>query len=47
MIRTLAFGGYRSLRDLCLAVGRLMEITEGNAAGNNELDWAPEQYQAA
>jgi len=37
VIRTLAFGGYRSLRDLCLAVGRLTVITGGNGAGKSNV----------
>lgn len=37
MIRTLAFGGYRSLRDLCLGLGRLTVITGGNGAGKSNV----------
>lgn len=37
MITTLAFAGYRSLRELHLAVGRLTVITGGNGAGKSNL----------
>lgn len=37
MIRTLAFAGYRSLRDLRLSVGRLTVVTGGNGAGKSNV----------
>ncbi len=37
MIRTLAFAGYRSLRDLRLSVGQLTVITGGNGAGKSNV----------
>jgi len=37
VIRTLAFAGYRSLRDLRLSVGRLTVITGGNGAGKSNV----------
>lgn len=37
MIRTLAFAGYRSLRELRLAVGQLTVITGGNGAGKSNV----------
>jgi energy-coupling factor transporter ATP-binding protein EcfA2 len=37
VIHTLAFGGYRSLRELCLSVGRLTVITGGNGAGKSNV----------
>ena len=37
MIRTLAFAGYRSLRELCFSVGRLTVITGGNGAGKSNV----------
>jgi predicted ATPase len=37
VIRTFAFGGYRSLRDLRLAVGQLTVITGGNGAGKSNV----------
>jgi predicted ATPase len=37
VIRTLAFGGYRSLRDLCFGLGRLSVITGGNGAGKSNV----------
>lgn len=37
MIRTLAFGGYRSLRDLVLGVGPLTVITGGNGVGKSNV----------
>jgi predicted ATPase len=37
VIRTLAFSGYRSLRDLRIGVGRLTVITGGNGAGKSNV----------
>lgn len=37
MITTLAFGGYRSLRDLVLTVGPLTAITGGNGTGKSNV----------
>jgi len=37
VIRTLAFAGYRSLRDLRLSVGRLTVITGGNGVGKSNV----------
>lgn len=37
MIRTLAFAGYRSLRELRLEVGQLTVITGGNGAGKSNV----------
>ncbi|HET9990652.1 MAG TPA: AAA family ATPase, partial [Kofleriaceae bacterium] len=37
MIKTLAFGGYRSLRELHLALGRLTVITGDNGAGKSNV----------
>lgn len=37
MIRTLAFGGYRSLRDLSLGLGPLTVVTGGNGAGKSNV----------
>lgn len=37
MIRTLAFAGYRSLRELRIAVGRLTAITGGNGTGKSNV----------
>lgn len=37
MIQTLAFGNYRSLRDLRLALGRLTVITGGNGTGKSNV----------
>jgi hypothetical protein len=37
VIRTLAFAGYRSLRDLRLSVGRLTVITGGNGTGKSNV----------
>ncbi|MBA3499656.1 MAG: hypothetical protein H0T65_04755, partial [Deltaproteobacteria bacterium] len=37
MIRTLAFAGYRSLRDLVVAVGPLTAITGGNGTGKSNV----------
>lgn len=37
MIRTLAFAGYRSLRDLRLAVGPLTVVTGGNGVGKSNV----------
>jgi predicted ATPase len=37
VIRTLAFAGYRSLRDVQLSVGRLTVITGGNGAGKSNV----------
>ena len=37
MIRTLAVGGYRSLRELKLSVGQLTVVTGGNGAGKSNI----------
>jgi predicted ATPase len=37
VIRTLAFAGYRSLRELRLEVGQLTVITGGNGAGKSNV----------
>ena len=37
MIRTLAFAGYRSLRDLKITVGKLTAITGGNGTGKSNV----------
>jgi predicted ATPase len=37
VIRTLAFAGYRSLRDECLGLGQLTVITGGNGAGKSNV----------
>jgi len=37
VIRTLAFAGYRSLRELRIAVGPLTAITGGNGTGKSNV----------
>jgi len=37
MIRTLAFAGYRSLRELNIGVTRLTVVTGGNGAGKSNV----------